>query len=106
MFGVIYFNELHLFYFPLISIRYTCCNFCNFFRDNDFDIVYIYLSDGGCGPMRTSLTFDREVTYTPVGVPRDLFSREADFYMWRTIPFDKMGWDKVSQPHREAIMNT
>ena len=22
--------ELHLLYFPLISIRYTCCNICNF----------------------------------------------------------------------------
>ncbi|MFS7989222.1 hypothetical protein Hanom_Chr11g01044191 [Helianthus anomalus] len=50
-------------------------------------------------------TFDRDVTYTPVGVPSDLFPREAGMYMWRTIPFDKMGWDKVSKPHKDAIMN-
>ncbi|KAF5783444.1 hypothetical protein HanXRQr2_Chr11g0508021 [Helianthus annuus] len=55
------------------------------------------------GPV--SLTFDRDVTYTPLGVPSDLFPREAGMYMWRTIPFDKMGWDKVSKPHKDAIMN-
>ncbi|MFS7914236.1 hypothetical protein Hanom_Chr02g00151031 [Helianthus anomalus] len=55
------------------------------------------------GPV--SLTFDRDVTYTPVSVPSDLFSREAGIYTWRTIPFDKMGWDKVSKPHKDSIMN-
>ncbi|KAJ0783120.1 hypothetical protein HanLR1_Chr01g0016771 [Helianthus annuus] len=52
-----------------------------------------------------SLLLDRDVTYTPVGVSSDLFSREACMYMCRTIPFDKMGWDKVLKPHRDAIMN-
>ncbi|KAM0036629.1 hypothetical protein Hdeb2414_s0014g00428691 [Helianthus debilis subsp. tardiflorus] len=55
--------------------------------------------------MCVSLTFDRQVTYTPVGTTRDMFSREADLYMWRTIPFDKMRWDNVSPSHREGIMN-
>ncbi|KAJ0570447.1 hypothetical protein HanHA300_Chr05g0178111 [Helianthus annuus] len=48
-----------------------------------------------------SLTFDRQVTYTPFGRPRDMFSREAGMYMWRTIPFEKVGWDNVSPPHRK-----
>ncbi|KAM0036687.1 putative Ulp1 protease family catalytic domain, papain-like cysteine peptidase superfamily [Helianthus debilis subsp. tardiflorus] len=26
-------------------------------------------------------------------------------YIWRTIPFDKMGWEKVPTPYRDAIMN-
>ncbi|KAJ0735676.1 hypothetical protein HanPI659440_Chr11g0434751 [Helianthus annuus] len=55
------------------------------------------------GPV--SLTFDRDVTYTPVVVPSDLFPREGGMYIWRTTPFDKMGWDKVSKPHKDAIMN-
>ncbi|KAJ0804542.1 hypothetical protein HanPI659440_Chr02g0039231 [Helianthus annuus] len=36
---------------------------------------------------------------------RDLFSREVDLYMWRTIPFDKIRWDNVSQSHKDALMN-
>ncbi|MFS7966421.1 putative transposase, Ptta/En/Spm, plant [Helianthus anomalus] len=54
---------------------------------------------------RVSLTFDRDVTYTPVGVPSDLFSREVGLYMWRTIPFDRMGWEKVPTPYKEAVMS-
>ncbi|KAF5822582.1 hypothetical protein HanXRQr2_Chr01g0028261 [Helianthus annuus] len=34
-----------------------------------------------------------------------MFSREAGLYMWRTIPFDKMGWENVSPPHKKAIMS-
>ncbi|MFS7936900.1 hypothetical protein Hanom_Chr05g00421201 [Helianthus anomalus] len=55
------------------------------------------------GPV--SLTFDSHVTYTPVSVPSDLFSREAGMYMWQTIPFDRMGWEKVPTPYRDGIMN-
>ncbi|MFS8007905.1 hypothetical protein Hanom_Chr14g01266491 [Helianthus anomalus] len=40
-----------------------------------------------------------------IGVPSDLYSREAGLYMWQTILFDKMGWDKVTRPHKDAIMN-
>ncbi|KAJ0453287.1 hypothetical protein HanHA300_Chr15g0588691 [Helianthus annuus] len=52
-----------------------------------------------------SLTFDRDVTYTPVGVSSDLFAHEAGMYMWRTISFDRMGWEKLLTPYRDAIMN-
>ncbi|KAJ0510647.1 hypothetical protein HanIR_Chr11g0543151 [Helianthus annuus] len=52
-----------------------------------------------------SLTFDRQVTYTPVGKSRDMFSREAGLYMWRSIPFDKIGWDNVEQHYKDALMN-
>lgn len=55
------------------------------------------------GPV--SLTFDRQVTYTPVGKTRDMFSREAGLYMWRSIPFDKIGWDNVEQHYKDALMN-
>ncbi|MFS7939471.1 hypothetical protein Hanom_Chr05g00452141 [Helianthus anomalus] len=55
------------------------------------------------GPV--SLTFDRHVTFTPVGKSRDMFSREADMYMWRSIPFDKIGWDNVEQHYKDAVMN-
>ncbi|MFS7937364.1 hypothetical protein Hanom_Chr05g00426701 [Helianthus anomalus] len=55
------------------------------------------------GPM--FLTFDRDVTYTSVGLLSKQFSREAGIYMWRTIPFDKIGWEKVSKPHKDAIMD-
>ncbi|KAJ0599512.1 hypothetical protein HanRHA438_Chr03g0107951 [Helianthus annuus] len=41
----------------------------------------------------------------PVGVPSDLFSCETGMYIWRTTPFDKMGWEKVPTPYRDAIMN-
>ncbi|MFS7998944.1 hypothetical protein Hanom_Chr12g01160001 [Helianthus anomalus] len=34
-----------------------------------------------------------------------MFSREADLYMWQTIPFDKIGWDNVLPSHKDAIMN-
>ncbi|KAJ0514277.1 hypothetical protein HanHA300_Chr10g0367761 [Helianthus annuus] len=55
------------------------------------------------GPV--SLTFDRQVTYTPVGKTRDMFSREVGLYMWRSIPFDKIGWDNVEQHYKDALMN-
>ncbi|KAF5782335.1 hypothetical protein HanXRQr2_Chr11g0494681 [Helianthus annuus] len=34
-----------------------------------------------------------------------MFSREADLYMWRTIPFDKIGWDNIEQHYKDAVMN-
>ncbi|KAF5812275.1 hypothetical protein HanRHA438_Chr04g0200521 [Helianthus annuus] len=52
-----------------------------------------------------SIQFDREATYTPVGEENDLFKREADMHMWRTIPFKKMGWRNIRQSHRDAIIN-
>ncbi|XP_035838060.1 uncharacterized protein LOC110902624 [Helianthus annuus] len=61
--------------------------------------------DGQSGGGGVSLTFDRDVTYTPVGEPSDLFSREAGLYMWRTIPFDRMGWGKVPTPYKDTVMN-
>ncbi|KAJ0848509.1 hypothetical protein HanPSC8_Chr13g0558341 [Helianthus annuus] len=34
-----------------------------------------------------------------------MFSWEADLYMWRSIPFDKIGWDNVEQHYKDALMN-
>ncbi|KAM0041519.1 hypothetical protein Hdeb2414_s0011g00367271 [Helianthus debilis subsp. tardiflorus] len=34
-----------------------------------------------------------------------MFSREAGLYMWRSIPFDKIGWDNVEQHYKDALMN-
>ncbi|MFS7957482.1 hypothetical protein Hanom_Chr07g00666871 [Helianthus anomalus] len=34
-----------------------------------------------------------------------MFSREAGLYMWRTIPFDKIGWDNVEQHYKDAVMH-
>ncbi|XP_035845418.1 uncharacterized protein LOC110934152 [Helianthus annuus] len=34
-----------------------------------------------------------------------MFLREAGMYMWRTVPFDKMGWDNVEQHYKDAVMN-
>ena len=55
------------------------------------------------GPV--SMTFERDVTFTPVGEVRDMFSREAGTFMWNYIPLDKVGWDNVEQPYKEALMN-
>ncbi|KAF5820639.1 hypothetical protein HanXRQr2_Chr01g0004461 [Helianthus annuus] len=34
-----------------------------------------------------------------------MFSREAGLYMWRSIPFDKIGWDNVEQHYKDALLN-
>ncbi|MFS7915685.1 hypothetical protein Hanom_Chr02g00168141 [Helianthus anomalus] len=34
-----------------------------------------------------------------------LIDMEADMYMWRSIPFDKIGWDNVEQHYKDAVMN-
>ncbi|KAJ0753535.1 hypothetical protein HanPI659440_Chr09g0336911 [Helianthus annuus] len=60
---------------------------------------------GGGGGGAVSPTFDRQVTFTPVGKSRDMFSREAGMYMWRAIPFDKIGWDAVEQHYKDVVMN-
>ena len=50
-----------------------------------------------------SLDFDREATYTPVGAKNDFFTREVGLFMWRTIPFDKVGWRNVDDSYKNAM---
>ncbi|MFS7993128.1 hypothetical protein Hanom_Chr12g01090411 [Helianthus anomalus] len=41
----------------------------------------------------------------PVSEENNPFKQEAGMHMWRTIPFEKMGWRNVRQSHRDAIIN-
>ncbi|MFS7917868.1 hypothetical protein Hanom_Chr03g00194221 [Helianthus anomalus] len=50
-----------------------------------------------------SIPFDRLATYTPVGEPCDMFSREVGIYMWENMAFDKYSYAQVSAAEKNAM---
>ncbi|MFS7901183.1 hypothetical protein Hanom_Chr00s176290g01830641 [Helianthus anomalus] len=50
-----------------------------------------------------SIPFDRLATYTPVGEPCDMFSREVGIYMWENMAFDKYSYAQVSAAEKHAM---
>ncbi|KAJ0637705.1 hypothetical protein HanOQP8_Chr17g0676901 [Helianthus annuus] len=53
------------------------------------------------GPV--SLSFDTEVTYSPIGTPNDWFTREVGSYMFGHFAFDKSSYNYVSDAEKNAM---
>ncbi|KAJ0465111.1 hypothetical protein HanRHA438_Chr14g0667321 [Helianthus annuus] len=53
------------------------------------------------GPV--SLPFDTEVTYSPIGIPNDWFTREVGSYMFGHFAFDKSSYNYVSDAEKNAM---
>ncbi|KAJ0580870.1 hypothetical protein HanHA300_Chr04g0134291 [Helianthus annuus] len=50
-----------------------------------------------------SLSFDTEVTYSPIGTPNDWFTREVGSYMFGHFAFDKSSYNYVSDAEKNAM---
>ncbi|MFS7954666.1 hypothetical protein Hanom_Chr07g00633211 [Helianthus anomalus] len=53
------------------------------------------------GPV--SLSFDTEVTYSPIGTPNDWFTREVGSYMFGHFAFDKSSYNYVFDAEKNAM---
>jgi hypothetical protein len=50
------------------------------------------------------MEYDRDITFDPVGEPKDMFSREVGKTMWQMVPFDKCTWKKVSPAIQDTVL--
>ncbi|XP_052625702.1 MDIS1-interacting receptor like kinase 2-like [Lactuca sativa] len=51
-----------------------------------------------------TMDYDTDMTYDPVGEPKDMFSREVEKTMWQMIPFHKWTWKKVSPAIKDTVI--